>query len=188
MLVCMYVHVWVCVCVGVYMCACNWLWACMWRPEINTRCLLQQLPTLFFETRSHWGSFIWLNWLASRLHKSACLCYQSPGVTHSCYSSWFLQGAGDLNLGPHACLLGSLSTDLSPQFPSWHGLTHVVVLAYLPLHINWLFCSWLLLGGFVCLFACLWVRIQCSNVVFFMFALCKIGYLWTVGDLCFHQI
>lgn len=41
------------------------------------------------------------------------------GATDASYNAWFVRGGGDLNSDPHACLVGTLPSEQSPQSLSY---------------------------------------------------------------------
>lgn len=94
----------VCVCV-VYVCVyvpiqvCVWLHlcagteACVWRPDINIKCILLSPSTVILETESltdPWSPPIWQNKLDSGIPRSTCLSLPRARITSMCYCAQIL--------------------------------------------------------------------------------------------------
>lgn len=76
------VHVCVgaCTCVHIYVSMHECV--CMWRPEINIRCLRCCICCFLTQSLTGiWSSMIKLGWVASECHGSSCLCLPSTAVT-----------------------------------------------------------------------------------------------------------
>lgn len=78
---------------------------CTWRSEDNLRCLSS--PSTLFET----GSFVHCcTCLATWLSRFQGFSYlESSGMTDVCHVQIYM-GLGDLNLGPHACIVSTFPT------------------------------------------------------------------------------
>lgn len=93
---------------------CGWACSCV---HVKARggkqgCLLQSLSTLLSET------LIWLDWLASKVQRWACLCLPGAVITDVCSCTCCVCGCWGLNSNPHDHVASILSIKLSPSSSS----------------------------------------------------------------------
>lgn len=84
--------VYVCVCVPIQVCVwlhlCAGTEACVWRPDIDIKCILLSPSTVILEIESltdPWSSPIWQNKLDSGIPRSTCLSLSRARITSMCY-------------------------------------------------------------------------------------------------------
>lgn len=98
-----YSHVFMCVRTPVHADVDTYVYVCMYRPEVNIRCLQKLFSTLFFEWRSHW---IWNS------RDSPFSTVPGPrlqiSITEPRFFTWVL---GNFNPGPHVWVANSLPTE-----------------------------------------------------------------------------
>ena len=106
--VCVYTHLCMCRCMRVCVCAYACVCTCIQGPNISVRCLPQLLSTLIFKT----GSFLELR----NVNLEGVAGQQGTGILLSLPPQWwgsredppglaFHVGGGNLNPGPHACMV-----------------------------------------------------------------------------------
>lgn len=102
------------VCVRIHICT------CIWSAAVKIRHLSEALSTLSFETGSctEPGLTYWLTALVTNLSDTQCHVFTASCImvtdSHK-HDKLYYMGPGDLNLGPHTCIVGSLPTESSPQ-------------------------------------------------------------------------
>lgn len=108
-----------CVCVHtlrvhVHVCAC--IHMCIWRPEVDIWLLLQLLTILYIEVDFSQNPELTISASMANQFVLVISCfYQVDRLTGgvSCQHGFFI-GSGDLNSGPHVCMLRTLPTEPLP--------------------------------------------------------------------------
>lgn len=95
---------------------------CIWVPSLLSY-VLSCFSTLFIEAGSldqTQSLSIWLVWLLA--YSGDPVSGSKAGITGGLsHSSSICTGSGDLNLGPHACMVCTLTTESSPQLPYFYS-------------------------------------------------------------------
>lgn len=84
---------------------------CMWKPEVNIRCvfLSHSLPcSLKPSSHRTWNSVILLGWLISKLQGSSALYLPALGLQVFSAAPDFYIGHGTSNSEPHSCMIITL--------------------------------------------------------------------------------
>lgn len=124
-----------CVCAG----------GCTYKCMIDIECLLQSLSTLVFE--------VWpltepgIRRLARLVSQSSACFHSIPSAGFTDVSHCFLLfhvAIGDLNWSPHACMTGTLPTELQVPLPVFKCLFPSVTSAWNSVNSPLFPCSWLL--------------------------------------------
>lgn len=97
------------VCVGVCMHVC--VHACGSQSLMLSVFLSYSLRHSFLNLLLDLCSLNGLDWLASKLQGSSCLCLSRAGTVGTCHCTWlFVCGSGSSHSGPHTCTVSTLAT------------------------------------------------------------------------------